>query len=138
MSFSSMHNDYLDPDRWLWDEEPQECFDEMRLEMGKWFGLEYSQDDPVKIQAQIIKAVYKSTNSGCWLKFVNNCSIQFAGYVEGWEGEVPSCTLSWPFTKAEFFGKLAASDEYACDVFEILNSELSEEEQDEAISGIMF
>lgn len=59
MSFTSMHNDHLDPDKWNSQEEPPEWWDEMEANCAE-FMAEFSS----KTWYDFYRPVYKGTDCG--------------------------------------------------------------------------
>lgn len=60
MSFTSMHNEYLDPDRWLWQDEEPENDEEFTTEwdIKSLRGMVAEYDNPLSFY----KSVYESSN----------------------------------------------------------------------------
>jgi hypothetical protein len=91
---------YLDPDIHLWPQEEPYCIDEMYEFLAQWMGIGYDGDYE-EIQEQVIRSLYKYTDSGISCYFPDYCIISVSGYCEGSEAELPSYPLTWPFTEAE-------------------------------------
>ena len=124
MSFSSMHNDYLDPDRHLWENESHR--EDMVCKVAEWCCISWQDYTELEdIERAIAKAIYKGTDSGAWIQFDED-SVKFAGYVEGWDGELPPVELHWPFTEQVFWDSMEETDSEACNMWDMVHEGIEE------------
>lgn len=71
------------------------------------------------------KSVYKGTDCGAWLKLVDDSTIQLGSIVEGSDAECDTFTLSWPFTRDDFWHSLDQIESEAAYIWERDNNEVT-------------
>ena len=111
MSISSIHEDYLDPDKHLWEDETPESY-QIVLD---FFGAENEE--------QAIKNAYRYTNAGIWIGFceygirlgsiVEGCDFGTAIYVLRYENE---------FTKEDIQKRIDAAEHEADEIWKWQNA----------------
>ena len=106
------------------DEIPEEYFD-VRHAIAEWHGVECphpeseeaSSFDFSGVELKIEKAIYKYNTPNILINFDPFCAgiVELQGYSEGDNGELPIHTITWPFTKDEYF-----------EIFDLCNNEAIE------------
>ena len=115
-TFAQMHNDYLDPDQNLPDEEPED-WNDMHRALADWYGTDFpptdkpvTDEDRKRVEGHVKKWVFKATECGCCVHFSGPLEVILSGYVEGWDGDCPSHLLQWPFSRDEYYNTLEKAD----------------------------
>ena len=111
MSISSIHEDYLDPDKHLWEDEISESYQIVL----NFFGAENEE--------QAIKNAYRYTDAGIWIEFceygirlgsiVEGCDFGTAIYVLRYENE---------FTKEDIQKRIDAVEHEADEIWKWQNA----------------
>ena len=67
------------------------------------------------------RRLYKET--ACGVTFWVTTTVHVAGYAEGYDGELPAHSLSFPFTPDEFSDIVANADIEGCQMFDEIHGE---------------
>ena len=102
MSISRMHEDYLDPDKHLWPEEPPEAYQTVL----DFFSAEN--------ESECERRIYKYTSCGAWIEFTES-GIVIGSIVEGCDFGTATYPLHYAnkFTSADIQARIDAVEEEA-------------------------
>ena len=92
MSFTSMHNDWLDPDR-HGEQEPPDWYMEGQKVVFDFFSCDENETEAQQI-AHCQKWLYKSTDCGAWIEFTED-GIIIGSIVEGCDFGTATYPLSY-------------------------------------------
>lgn len=70
---------------------------------------------------RIGRRLYKDT--ACGVTFWVTTTVHVAGYAEGYDGELPAHSLSFPFTPDEFSDMVSEADIEGCQKWDEINGE---------------
>jgi len=109
-AFSRMHDDYLDPDKHLWPEEPPEAYQTVL----DFFSAENEE--------QCKHRIYKHTRCGAWIEFKES-GIVIGSIVEGCDFGTATYPLHYSkkFTSADIQARIDAVEKEASAVWEWSN-----------------
>lgn len=93
MSFTSMHNAHLDPDRHLWPVEPPEWYMEGQKVVFDFFGCDDNASEQDAMH-HCERWIYKSTACGAWINFTDD-GIVLGSIVEGCDFGTMTYPLSY-------------------------------------------
>jgi len=110
MSISRMHDDYLDPDKHLWPEEPPEAYQTVL----DFFSAENEE--------QCKRRIYKHTRCGAWIEFTEG-GIVIGSIVEGCDFGTATYPLHYAdkFTSADIQARIDAVEKEADAIWEWSN-----------------
>jgi len=111
MSLTSIHNDYLDPDKHLWQEEAPECYQVV---------LDFFEAESEELA---IKSAYKNTDAGIWLEFCEY-GIRLGSIVEGCDFGTAIYVLRYEddFTKEDIQKRIDAIEHEANEIWKWANA----------------
>jgi hypothetical protein len=111
MSISSIHEDYLDPDKHLWEDETPESY-QIVLDF-------FSAKD----EKEAIRNIYKYTNAGMWLEF-HDYGIRIGSIVEGCDFGTAIYVLRYEddFTKGDIQKRIDAVEHEADEIWKWQNA----------------
>jgi hypothetical protein len=117
---SRIHDDYLDPDKYLGDDEPPD-------KPGYITNIQQLADSIGCSIPRIGKALFKGTKCGIVFKEIHNLSeslnapyhsgVSVCGYAEGADAECLPIELLYPFTPEVFWEAVELADEQGCELF---------------------
>jgi len=110
MSLTSIHNDYLDPDKHLWQEEAPESYQVV---------LDFFEAESEELA---IKSAYKNTDAGIWLEFCEY-GIRLGSIVEGCDFGTAIYVLRYEddFTKQDIQKRIDAVEHEANEIWKWQN-----------------
>jgi hypothetical protein len=79
--------------------------------------LTFDLGDSAKEESSIAKAIYKGTACGAWLEIPDPDTIRIGSIVENGDQEIGPYSLTWPFTREEFWNTVEQVDDEACEIF---------------------
>jgi len=94
-------------------------------DLASVFGIDPREHTLVRAKERIARRLYKDTACGISFHMPHPAVVVLAGYCEGFDGELPSHALTFPFTEDEFWNAVQAADEDGCRQAEVL--EVSDE-----------
>ena len=116
MSLTSIHNDYLDPDKHLWQDEVwQDEVPESYQVVLDFFSA--------KDESEAIRNIYKYTNAGMWLEF-KDYGIRIGSIVEGCDFGTAIYVLRYKddFTKDDIQKRIDAVEHEADEIWKWQNA----------------
>lgn len=126
-------DDYLDPDRNLWNQWPQppDGYDEAWEAINEFCGLDKDNRD----ESLVKKNIYKYTDCGAWVSF-DDCGIRLGSIVEG--SDVSRCEypLPWDRITVEAITKRIDAIEKEADAIWKWANEEREDGKTDADSGL--
>lgn len=93
-------------------------------DLAEYLGLDPDADWDVRSGAaeeRIGRRLYKDT--ACGVTFWVTTTVHVAGYAEGYDGELPPHSLTFPFTPNEFSDMVAVADIEGCQKWDEVNGE---------------
>lgn len=109
-AFSRMHDDYLDPDKHLWPEEPPEAYQTVL----DFFSAEN--------ESECKRRIYEYTSCGAWIEFTES-GIVIGSIVEGCDFGTATYPLHYAdkFTSADIQARIDAVEKEASAIWEWSN-----------------
>jgi hypothetical protein len=129
----SAHDDYLDPDRQLYNQEEPESYSDAWSVVNKLYG----KDEDNRDESQIKKAVYKHTECGAWIEFEEH-GIRLGSIVEGCEEGCQNYFLTWRNVTEEAITERLDAIEKEADAIWKWANENREDGQTDAETGLDF
>jgi hypothetical protein len=119
-SFTTMHNDHLDPDK-HGDQEPPEWYMEGQKVVFDFFSCDENESESAQI-AHCEKWAYKSTNCGAWIEFTPT-GIVLGSIVEGCDFGTATYILNYvdKFTAKDIQDRIDAIEAEADAIWEWSN-----------------
>lgn len=119
----SAHDDYLDPDRHLWPEEPPEDYMTGIETVFEFFEVEHEGLTEEQCKAACEKRIYKYTDCGAWIEF-HDWGISLGSIVEGCDFGTATYPLYYSdkFTEKDIQDRIDAIEAEADALWEWANS----------------